>query len=329
MNATNKILLRLLGTALTVVGCAGCVVDSSEQADEIEFAAVVYKSTKTIYNSSTFPTTDTFNVHAYFSNDNFVNTFKYIDDETVAYNTSDLVWRCNSSKKYYWPLSGKLKFFAYSPTNLAASANEFSVDSSDGLYIGEYNMTDANTAVDVLYASATTTCPPTATTQPLQFVHALTELCFRARLADTYTNGTNTVTVEINSIKLNRINSKATFVQNPMGWYDQNTLHDYSVCSGLSVEVGSTTTPVDICSPVVMLPQSMNSAATMVVTYTVTQFAGASNEYSDMVTVTVPLSFTWESNYKVTYDMKVTLSAIEVEPSDCTWSSTTSGDIVI
>lgn len=331
MNATNKILLRLLGTALAMVGCAGCVVDSSEQAAEIEFAAIVQKSTKTIHNSTIFPTGETFVVYGYFSPNNFVNTSTYIMGETVAYE-ADNNWRCQSSTTYYWPISGSMKFFAYSPTTLSSSASSFGVNSSSGIVATGYRITTANMTDDFLYASSTVNCPPANPKTPISFSHALTQLRFTAQLAAEYTNGTNTVSVTINSITLNNIYSTGDFVQNPMSWRSQSGLQSYTVFSGnssLITYVGALGTPVAVGTPVLMIPQTMPTSASLTVVYTISQINGAGTPYSDEVTITTPIDFRWDSNRKVTYGLKVKLNGIEFNVSDCEWASTTSGEILI
>lgn len=154
-------------TTCAFIGCTKNEVKSiSDNPQAVRFLPLNGKhSTKVMVNSTTYPADLPFGTLAYYlpSGKNWNN---HIDEATLyipiskvenkTQATSGSVWEVDG-KEYYWPKSGSLTFFAYSPfsyedgTPLAVGRVSASTTHDDGIHILNYNV-DAHQATDFMVA---------------------------------------------------------------------------------------------------------------------------------------------------------------------------------
>lgn len=206
----KKIALIAAMSLAALVSCTkNETAPSVTDQQEITFASpVVGVSTKVPkYGllSGDYPTTQTFNVWAWYSEKDTYdgNGVKYMTDVTVAYsdkNFNDLenengAWAPNPT--YYWPKNGKLTFDAYSPTELNTKAT-VACTALAGLTIGNYTVpTTLEHQIDVLYSdreadkvSTSFTAGTTYEGVDIAFNHALAAVAFTIKQSEAYPAGT-------------------------------------------------------------------------------------------------------------------------------------------
>lgn len=151
----NKKLIIFAATGLMLAACSNDKVTevskSYEAANTISFRTTVNGQTRAAQDANTILATEgaTFNVTAFNTG---TNTSPYINNITYTRNGSGTF---SSTEYYYWPASGNLDFYAYSPIDGASSQ----VSSSDNWKTFTITPTVdgtsevAGTHVDFVYAS--------------------------------------------------------------------------------------------------------------------------------------------------------------------------------
>lgn len=154
-------------TTCAFIGCTKNEVRSiSDNPQAVRFLPLNGKhSTKDMVDGTTYPDNLPFGTLAYYlpSGKNWNN---HIDEATLyipiskvenkTHATSGSVWEVDG-KEYYWPKSGSLTFFAYSPfsyedgTPLAVGRVSATTTHDDGIHILNYNV-DAHQATDFMVA---------------------------------------------------------------------------------------------------------------------------------------------------------------------------------
>lgn len=154
-------------TTCAFIGCTKNEVKSiSDNPQAVRFLPLNGKhSTKAMVNGTTYPADLPFGTLAYYLpsgknwNDHIDEATLYIPISKVenkTHATSGSVWEVDG-KEYYWPKSGGLTFFAYSPfyyedgTPLAVGRVSASTTHDDGIHILNYNV-DAHQATDFMVA---------------------------------------------------------------------------------------------------------------------------------------------------------------------------------
>lgn len=206
----KKIALIAAMSLAALVSCTkNETAPSVTDQQEITFASpVVGVSTKaTTYGllSGAYPTTQTFNVWAWYSEKDIYDGVgvKYMTNVTVEYynkNFNDLenengAWA--PTPTYYWPKNGKLTFDAYSPTELNTKAT-VACTALAGLTIGNYTVpTTLEQQIDVLYSNraadkVSTDFTPGTTYEGVDIVfnHALAAVAFTIKQSEDYPAGT-------------------------------------------------------------------------------------------------------------------------------------------
>lgn len=148
-------------TTCAFIGCTKNEVRSiSDNPQAVRFLPLNGKhSTKVMVNDNTYPTTLPFGTLAYYLpsgknwNTNKADATLYIPKSEVVYNNGN--WEVNG-KTYYWPKSGSLTFFAYSPFahedgTLLAVDKVSNTTHDDGIYIEGYDV-HAHQATDFMVA---------------------------------------------------------------------------------------------------------------------------------------------------------------------------------
>lgn len=147
-------------TTCAFIGCTKNEVRSiSDNPQAVRFLLLNGKhSTKVMVNDNTYPTTLPFGTLAYYLpsgknwNTNKADATLYIPKSEVVYNNGN--WEVNG-KTYYWPKSGSLTFFAYSPFSYQeAGGGDLNIESlsgNDGIQIVDYDV-DAHQDTDFMVA---------------------------------------------------------------------------------------------------------------------------------------------------------------------------------
>ena len=200
-------------TTCAFIGCTKNEVKSiSDNPQAVRFLPLNGKhSTKVMVNGTTYPADLPFGTLAYYlpSGKNWNN---HIDEATLyipiskvenkTHATSGSVWEVDG-KEYYWPKSGSLTFFAYSPfsyedgTPLAVGRVSATTHHDDGIHILNY---DVNAHQDTDFMVADIARDKTAnesnggyTGVPIVFRHKLSQIVginFQTVITSTTTTGT-------------------------------------------------------------------------------------------------------------------------------------------
>ena len=285
--------------ALATVSC----VKDIQVRDAISFAPVASKPTKAIIEGTTYPEGESFAVSAFYnasaaspgSSAYFTNL---IASKGITY------WETSSSE--YWPLAGRLDFYAYSP-NTAAGVTI----GSGGVTATGYSITTAQQmTTDLCYASATVTdCAEHPSAVPLAFSHALSQVVFRVKAADYYSN----VSLALDSLSLNGIYSVGDF--NNGEWTNQDSARTYTLSStntALTYDGNNEPETIDLCA-YLFIPQELSPSATLNVGYNIVQNISGTDYTLENKPVSVNLSNTiteWEAGKKYIYTLTIGMNNV-------------------
>ena len=105
---------KLLGVAITatlIISCSKSDFEEEQRQTPIIFTPLIEQNTRTIISGTTYPTTESFNVTAYYKPSgglyNFANAGKYFDNMQISYVTTGCFWK-STGGNYYWPPQGAL-----------------------------------------------------------------------------------------------------------------------------------------------------------------------------------------------------------------------------
>lgn len=342
----KKILLVTVICAAAMVGCTNN--DETPEQQELNFSPLSYKSTRAIIDRQTYlPSDPTFGVFAYYSANNDwkvggASAPLYINDATISYNTGGLIWK--SATPAYWPLSGSLTFYAYSPKSVGAQVNQ----SSKVLTVTDFEVSKTSyltpaSQADLLYSlpSAATGLTANSTTYTgvaggaqgvgIVFRHALSQVLVNVKVAGTYAD----TQFKVISIKLKGMGDKATFtltptfgseaayVETPNWGATSETIEQVVFPTGLSSLL--TTTGAQIGNNILVMPQTLvASTQKLEIEYQMTNTSVTPN-VTTSTTKTVDLrtaTFTkFDINKKVTLNVSLSADAIHYAPSVIDWEA--------
>lgn len=357
----KKIALLAAMSLAALVSCtknetAPSVTDQQEITFASPVVGVSTKAPKYGLLSGDYPTTQTFNVWAWYSEEDTYdgNGVKYMTDVTVEYDSKNFndsedengAWA--PTPTYYWPKNGKLTFDAYSPTELRTLA-EVKCDASKGLTIEDYNVpTILENQIDVLYSNraadkVSTDFTPGTTYEGVDIVfnHALAAVDFTIKQSEDYPAGT----IKVQDIVINAL-SNGNFAHNityPAGtvavapaWDDQNTPAEYKAlaCTGYANSLQPSNAEGAAGATVLVLPQDFSDEND--VTITVNYFIKNQNEDAlpqkavfhlkdvanqsgkDQADQNVTVN-KWEMGKKYTYNLTIGLDDIFFAPTITEW----------
>lgn len=111
------------------------------------------------------------------------NATSYIDKATISYNPVENKWR-NWSEIYYWPKTGSLTFFSWSPASISDS--KISVDKTKGVCLSDWNTAENRTidflVADVVYDKSSNETSYFYNGVPTLFRHQLAKISFFVHL---------------------------------------------------------------------------------------------------------------------------------------------------
>ncbi len=192
----KKSVFAALAALAALAACTKNEVTPQQSApQQVSFTPLNGKlSTKALIDGTSYATTDpTFGSLAYYvPNGNWnakmsdTDTKLYIPTSEISYNSTNSVW--TTAKPYYWPKSGSLTFFAYSPYNYQETGSATTPitvaagTNNDGIVISSYNV-DAHQDTDLMVADFTKSKDKTAnefnggyTGVPIVFQHKLAQI---------------------------------------------------------------------------------------------------------------------------------------------------------
>ena len=250
----KKYFFLAVAAAVALAACTKNDIDeTSNEARQINFSAVANKATKAAIDGVYFPNdAGSFGVYsaylasgdwdaAYASSSLYMGTSAGAGQE-VRYVSGDKIWEPTTT--YYWPLQGKLTFFAYYPfTGLTSPAY---TQGTQSFSIGSFTVNETPASqVDVLvssfakdktgnesaYDDGTTTSDLTGV--PIVFKHMLSKVVFTAAAAsDVFDSG---LSFKITDITVGARGTSAGMTVTPGStptWTDPTALTAYTVFSG-------------------------------------------------------------------------------------------------
>jgi hypothetical protein len=190
----KKIVLIALPALALIASCSKTEVTPAQtDPQQIAFTPLNGKlSTKAMIDRTSYATTDpSFGSFAYYlasgdwnSAANAKNASLYVPTSEVKYSAAATTWTTDTP--YYWPKSGKVTFFAYSPYSYQETAGG-AIDvtkgaNNDGLVIYNYDV-DAHQLTDLMVADITKSKDKTANETnggykgvPIVFQHKLSQI---------------------------------------------------------------------------------------------------------------------------------------------------------
>lgn len=322
--------------AVVAVALTSCVetVEIPDPAGEIAFKAVNFKNQTRAevtgpLSSTAYPESEHFGAYAYHDTKNwgavgYVGAL-YMDNVEISKQTND-TWK-NSTRSYYWPKTGALSFFCYSPYNLSPCSGTVSCTVDKGIAVTNFTTNNTLTKTDgkngqVDLMATDVIKDKTTNNVPAAFHHLLSQIVVAvAPGANDYaTKGVTSITVD--RVVLGGVGSVASYDStNGMvaggTWTPPTTDIAYTFVSAPTTVTLSSTDAVQVGEAALVIPQNC-VANTITVDYTINYDGGAKDIVTNHV-YTIPADAAiqdWAMGKKYTYTITVGLGdEILFEPS--------------
>jgi len=312
--------------ALVSVALTGCV--TNEQFEDAEPAEIVMQAvnkvpTRDIVSGTTF--SGDFKVFGFFSEDDFANTEEFGMYDVVCTEV-DGVYK-NSTTSYYWPMSGKVGFYAVAPASIVPTT----VSWADGLTLTNYNVNDAK-VTDVMFAYNWGQKGSSAL--EMVFSHALSQVGATVATDKNYPGATLTIT----SIAFKNVDVEATFTQKATPQWTNNTDAQTATMPLIAPATAPTLSTSRVNygdTNVVAIPQALATGtgtnAKLSIAYTLTQNGKNISGVVEptIIATTNTEANTWESGKKYIYNITFFLEEITFNPSATDWVNVTTDAISI
>lgn len=308
--------------ALAAALLSACTI-SEITSSKISFAPVASKATRAIITGTTYPDSVHFIVSAYHE-----GSVPYFEDQEASYNSTIDLWA--TAQDQYWPLGGTLTFKAFSPAGLRSAV---AIDQTNGVTATDYTIQNTTRmTTDFCYATATVDdCSNHPESVTLTFSHALSQVVFRVKAADYYNDATHSVSITLDSLKMNGIYSVGSFADST--WTpDTNSEYSYSLSNtGTALTYTSQLPDTLTLCEYLFVPQTLGANAALSVGYSIDQTVNSTTFTFGNSPVTIPLRGTitqWLPGRKYIYTLSVGLN------NNITFTATTtawqdSGDSVV
>ena len=319
--------------AMASVALASCVknepVATPEQGDAITFdVPVVGVPTKVAELTGTdYPTDRPFHVYAYHTEAStaYAGTGVKYMDAVAEYQSADPV--CYSPGNYYWPKTGDLSFFAYSPSSVSATENA-------GTITFDYTVdTDPTKHVDLLYSDWAIDQTSGDNAEDvgtyaykgiqLAFNHAMSvvKFNFKGTSADVAAN------IQITSVLLQNVFTNGTLTCDydadpKAAWDDQDVKGNFNLLKTTPYQLTAANSVIDTdIYNLILLPQALPADAKLVVEYQIKNPLGG---WIDQDAVEILLNTakvgdaalqTWNMNTKYTYNVVFDLNKVYFAPT--------------
>ena len=335
---------RLSITAFAILALASCVQNIPDPVDPepMVFSAVASHSTKGIISTTNYPVDVPFVVQAvYYPMGTELDPQIYIEPQTVTFDHEDGNWKTGTD--YFWPEYGKLHFIAGSPVTSAVT-----ISAEHGVEADWNIASERDALTDLCFAEVSENCANHSATIPLVFIHALSQVCFKARTIQNYSTShtvdntiqSNDITVVLDSVKVRGIVSKGRFTQDPLGWEtDESITSEYVVFrshEGLELRCDRFENPVlNTLNTMLFIPQTLLRKAQVEEWHHITSRTSVTDattgEIVSDLTYSVPGSSVtpladyctrWFMDYKYTFRLAVGLENTELTAAVTDWTET-------
>lgn len=311
-------------TLLAVVAALAMVSCSQNEIDEIGGSQNGKAEIKFGYSPigrATVTTTDNFNVFkvsAYTHGDATyaasATTTDLIPTTQFDYNKSELVWKAENNAVFYWPTSGYVTFFGYSPATIDSYSKS---DAAAPTLTYTVNSTIASQE-DLLVTQETKSATDDRnSTVSLKFTHALTQVYFKLIGEDA------NLTYAVNSIAIKGVKDEGKYTYG-VGWDTTSdaTLANYTIefkpdalsLAGKADTNSTKDADYEILTAsdqlMLLMPQTLNGV-TIEVTYSATKSGVEVHSASTPVSKT--LTGSWSPKDKVVYKLILKGDKIEIE----------------
>ena len=320
----KKIFFSLLAIA-ALASCAKTEAVYTEGQSEIKIAPVTAMNTKAqagVIDGIIYPSTEVFNVYAYWANQpagslfetevtTYLNNIKFVNKGTY--------W--GGDKTQYWPKNGSLRFAAYSPADKVSMTHNLAADTYE--LNGFTYPTEVGQMYDILVAptSKSYTAQTAAKNVSVVFEHALSWITFKLESTEVAKNIFTVTDVIMNDVN-NHGNMVADMKAGTKTWstampqvvnvFNQGNGTAVTTTAAIFENAGSNGTQL------LVLPQP-----TTTVTIKFTQNSVGDAPALENQTLTLPLTLAgdepWEAGKHYTYTVKFDLDEILINPSVDEW----------
>lgn len=305
-------------TLLAVVAALAMVSCSQNEIDEIGGSQNGKAEIKFGYSPigrATVTTTDNFNVFK-------VSAYTHVDATYAAsttttdlipttqfdYNKSELVWKAENNAVFYWPTSGYVTFFGYSPATIDSYSKS---DAAAPTLTYAVNSTIASQE-DLLVTQETKSATnDRASAVSLKFTHALTQVYFKLIGEDADLSYT------FRSVAIKGIKNKGTYTYGT-GWSTDAETVDYTITKDLTFNgvtdldkaIDSDYKKLDASDQLMILMPQTLSGATIEVTYSATK--SGVEVHSATTPVSKTITGEWSPKDKVAYTLILSGDKIKI-----------------
>lgn len=234
---------------------------------EIGFTALTGNSTKALINDGVLSNASPFDVWGFYSGDgtfcefdsesnpNFMNGLK-MEWTADALNSKQNAWRNRNNHYYYWPLSGKIGFYALYPSGISGvQIPEFK---GKGIQINNYKVDVTNKYSDLMYAYVVGNSH--SNVLPIRFKHALSQIELVLELEDA-NSGADLYVTEIDIINVD-LSAQFNYVQTEIaGSWSRNMDDPTETIKYCDNNVLLTDVPLTYATAMVVIPQGLKEAA--------------------------------------------------------------------
>lgn len=324
---------KFLFSVLAVGALAACTKSEVkyEGETEIAFRPVASVATKAnvmhAIDGTVYPEDETFKVWGYWQLVDaesdytaFNNATTYINERVFALaedkGDGKSLWR-GTNQKYYWPKTGSMVFACVSPAEVEVFKHDVTKDQFIITYNSPLNSAqtelDLENTIDLMWTNTTKSYNEKTAVPgvPVTFNHALSWITFKVQGDDVTSNGG----FVINSLTMNAVKSKGTFVSNPIEWQGVQAEVEVPVYKG---NENLTTTPAileNVEQGTLVIPQ-VNNSKNYVATI---EFTNTLGDVDINEVVTIDLGKGWEAGKHYTYYIKFTATEILIEPHVEDW----------
>lgn len=291
--------------ALMLTGCVNNEMFEDAEPAEIVMQAVNKVPNKAIVEGATF--SGDFKVFGFFSEDDFTSTQQFGMYDVECTKVGD-VYK-NSTTSYYWPMSGKVGFYAVAPASIAPT-----VSWADGLTLTNYNVNTAAAKVtDVMFAYNWGAKGSSAL--KMTFYHALSQVLVKVKTNADYANATLTVksvsftNVDVVATCNYEESSTANQEANPSITWTGNTDYDATEEYYATESAAVTDSAVAYGAGILTIPQTMGANAKISIAYALTQ-----NGKTVVGTVSKPITEAWVAGKRYIYTLNFKLDEITFDP---------------
>lgn len=286
---------------------------------EIGFTAKTSAITKSIYHNQTFSTNEMFDVWGFYSNQGDFSEFSETSTSnfmggltmewtTDSSNSVQSAWR-SRNYRYYWPVSGKVGFYALYPAGIAnVSAPQYR---GNGLQIDNYTIDMTNKFTDLMYAYQVGSVDSHVLS--IDFKHALAQIEFMVQLDAPSSDYTLSITeIDIQNVDLS---AQFNYVQSQdVCKWTNNTYNQTDVIKYSDNYVMLTDEVKTYASAMVMMPQTLSSETSVRIEYKMVDPDG-NITWGETIEQLVSLQNEWKVSTKYSYLLNFSIEENSATPT--------------